>query len=79
MKAVIEFNLPEEKFEFDLASNSFPLLKLIDDLDQELRNFLKYGTTPFGKSSITTPEEMAKAVREWIGNETLNRKLPSTY
>jgi hypothetical protein len=79
MKAVLEFNLPEEEFEFDLASKSFPLLQLVEDLDKELRSFLKYGTTPFNKSSITTPEEMADAVREWIGNETVNRKLPSTY
>lgn len=79
MKAVLEFNLPEEEFEFDLASKSFPLLQLVEDLDQELRNFLKYGTIPFDKSTITTPEEMAEAIREWIGDETINRKLPSTY
>lgn len=42
MKAVIEFTLPEEKEEFEVASNSMSILFCIKDFDNYLRSQLKY-------------------------------------
>lgn len=42
MKAILEFNLPEEKSEFKLASNANDLYCVLWDLDNELRRLLKY-------------------------------------
>ena len=43
-KATLEFNLPEEQDEFDLANNARKYHSVIWDLDQYLRNCVKYPT-----------------------------------
>jgi len=41
-KATIQYNLPEEQSEFDLANNASKYYSVLWDLDQYLRNFVKY-------------------------------------
>ena len=43
MKAKLEFNLPEEKTDFNLAIKSFAWYRTLLELDNQLRNWLKYG------------------------------------
>ena len=43
MKAILEFNLPEEKEEFDAASKGMDWALVAWEIDQHLRNELKYG------------------------------------
>ena len=43
MKAILEFNLPEDKEEFDAANKGMDWALLAWDIDQLLRNKLKYG------------------------------------
>ena len=43
MKAILEFNLPEDKEEFDAASKGMDWAFVAWDIDQLLRNKLKYG------------------------------------
>ena len=43
MKATIEFNLPEDKEEFDAANKGMDWALLAWDVDQLLRDKLKYG------------------------------------
>lgn len=42
MKATIEFNLPEDKYEYDLANKSSSLLSCIMEFEQEIRKIYKY-------------------------------------
>ena len=42
MKAILEFNLPEDKEEFDAASKGMDWALLAWDIDQLLRNKLKH-------------------------------------
>ena len=42
MKAILEFNLPEEKEEFDAASKGMDWAILAWDIDQFIRNKIKY-------------------------------------
>lgn len=43
MKATIEFNLPEESHEHELAINASSMYCAICDLDNYLRNLIKHG------------------------------------
>jgi len=42
MKTIIEFNLPEDREEYELAINAGKIQTLIDDLDNYLRGQIKY-------------------------------------
>ena len=42
MKAILEFNLPEDKEEFDAASKGMDWSILAWDIDQFIRNKIKY-------------------------------------
>ena len=42
MKAILEFNLPEDKEEFDAASKGMDWALLVLDIDQFIRNKIKY-------------------------------------
>jgi hypothetical protein len=43
MKAIIEFNLPDDKFEYDCAVQSVAMWGVLYDLQTELRAMYKYG------------------------------------
>ena len=43
MKAILEFNLPEEEEQFNVASKGMDWALVVWDIDQLLRNKLKYG------------------------------------
>lgn len=42
MKAILKFDLPEERKEFELATNSFKWYSVVWDMDQYLRSQTKY-------------------------------------
>ena len=62
MKAILEFILPDDKAEFDTATKAMDWAILAWDLDQYMRNRLKYKTEKLDTSS-------AKEELEIIRNE----------
>lgn len=42
MKAILEFNLPEDKEDFDRAANAFNYYLVLVEMDQWLRSEYKY-------------------------------------
>jgi len=44
MKAILEFNLPEDQDDFETSTNGWKYRSVIDDIDGFLRNKLKYET-----------------------------------
>jgi hypothetical protein len=42
MKAIIEYNLPEDQFEFDCASKSLKMFHALSEIKAELRAIWKY-------------------------------------
>ena len=42
MKATIEYNLPEDQFEFDCASKSLKMFHALNEINAELRAIWKY-------------------------------------
>jgi hypothetical protein len=56
-KATLTFDLPEEQSEFDLANNAGKYYSVLWDLDQYLRNFVKY---PSDREDPILTDTMAK-------------------
>ena len=46
MKAILEFNLPEEKQEHNYAVNALEAFGALSDIQQELRRIRKYDADP---------------------------------
>ena len=67
MKAILEFNLPEDKEEHRLAINAGALSAIVYEADNLIRNYLKY-EIPHAKKSV----EVLRQVRDILGRaETL--------
>jgi hypothetical protein len=57
MKAILEFNLPEDQLEFDLMSKASKWYNLAWELDQHLRSQTKYAPD-------TMPDEYYKGLKD---------------
>jgi hypothetical protein len=57
MEAILKFNLPEEQDDFELAANAGKYYSILWDLDQYLRNFVKY---PSDREDPIMTDTMAK-------------------
>ena len=64
MKATLEFDLPEEQYEFDSAVNGCQWHNLVSDLDEKLRQDIKHQR---GKT--------LEQIRKYILDEILDRGL----
>ena len=60
MKAILEFNLPEDKEEFEVASKAMDWSILAWDIDQYIRNRLKYQTEKLDTSSAKEELELLR-------------------
>ena len=70
MKAILEFNLPEEQTEFDLAVNGNKWSFVAWKIDQELRSKIKYS------ESITEEQrDIYQEVRNLINEYMIEQSL----
>jgi len=69
MKAILEFNLPEDQREFEIANQSKDMLCIIGNLEDALRSYLKYG------HEFKTPEEALEAIRARLHEEVNIRRV----
>ena len=70
MKAILEFNLPEDKEEFDAASKGMDWALVAWDMDQLLRDKLKYGDLlPNTRAEL---EEIRDTLNEMLVDKGLN-------
>ena len=60
MKAILEFILPDDKAEFDTATKAMDWAILAWDLDQYIRNRLKYQTEKLDTSSANKELELLR-------------------
>ena len=83
MKAILEFDLPEEQYEFDSAVNGCQWHNLVSDLEEKLRQDIKhqnFGDTPrvagVEIQLLSAPYgEALEHIRKYILDETLDRGL----
>ena len=69
MKGILEFNLPEEREEFDIARKGINMVCLYSELDKELRSHVRYDTNPHWDSK--TVEEIRDLIFRLIEDEGL--------
>lgn len=62
MKAILTFNLPEDDCDFRLASTALQWALVVQDLDNELRKYLKYSHT------FKTADEAIESIRDKLFN-----------
>lgn len=65
MKAILEFNLPDDQIEFQYATDGSKWASLVWDLDQHLRSKIKYAPDDFPKEAYDTLVEF----RQHLHNE----------
>lgn len=72
MKAILEFDLPEEREDFRMATQAVDYYLVIHDLFGEIRSALKHGCGEFADRD----EDTLEAVREWLFASMEERNLP---
>jgi hypothetical protein len=69
MKAILEFNLPEDKREYEMANQAADMVAAIGHFEDRLRSYLKYG------HDFKTPEEAIEAMRTLLYEEITIRRI----
>jgi hypothetical protein len=72
MKAILEFELPEDKEEFDAASKGMDWAIVAWDIDQYIRNRLKYQVEKF--DTVSAKKEL-EFLREALNEMLIDRGL----
>lgn len=67
MKAILEFNLPEDKLEFDVVVSASDMATGIWDFKQYLRNILKYQTDKYSEDYLKAVEDIQERFFEELG------------
>ncbi len=68
-EAILKFNLPEEKSDFLLSARSSILYRLILDIDNELSNINRHGSTSFMGDRFKDTSELVEVIRKFIAEE----------
>jgi hypothetical protein len=73
MKATLEFNLPEDQSDFDLAVNGAKAQSALWEMDQWLRSQYKYmSDEEYSKDRYETYEKCREKLREIVYDNGLN-------
>jgi hypothetical protein len=70
MKAILEFSLPEEEDEHSLAVNARKYYTVLWDIDQQLRNKIKYSNA--SDDTIAAYEETRDLLWELLNDKGLD-------
>jgi hypothetical protein len=65
MKAILEFDLPDEKYEYKIMNNADKYHTLIWDLRKKLRDNIKYNKRLLN----------AKEIYEWLNEEIIEENI----
>jgi hypothetical protein len=73
MKAILEFDLPDDKIEYELANNAAKMYSVLWDLDQWLRAQYKYmPDAEYSEDKYNTYEKCRETLRELMNNENIS-------
>ena len=72
MKAILEFNLPDDREDFELASNAMKFWSVIYQLDQDLRSKTKYAPDDLPQDKYDAYEEVRELLHEFMRNENIS-------
>jgi len=72
MKAILEFNLPEDNQEFTVATNGLNFWHVLYDLDQSLRSKTKYAPDDLPEDKYNAYQEIRDELRELMSDHNVN-------
>jgi hypothetical protein len=72
MKAILEFNLPEDNQEFELATKGLKFWSVLYDLDQSLRAKTKYAPDSLPQDKYDAYQEIREELRELMSNNDIS-------
>jgi hypothetical protein len=72
MKATLEFNLPEEQEEFQLATNAVKWMSFAHQFEQYLRAEYKYNEDKYNEDQYKTLVEIRETFYELLNEEGLS-------
>jgi hypothetical protein len=72
MTAKLEFNLPEDAHDFNIATNGWKWLAVVSDLDNSLRDRIKYGINNGENLDVSTLEKVRSEIWELLKEYNLS-------
>jgi len=72
MKATLEFNLPDDQQDFDLATKGLKFWSVLWELDQSLRAKTKYASDDLPKDKYDAYQEIREELRELMSNNNIS-------
>ena len=72
MKAILEFKLPDDHKEFNLANNALNFWTVLWELDQNLRAKTKYAPDDLPQDKYDAYEEIRDKLRELMSESNVN-------
>lgn len=64
MKAILEFNLPDDHIEYKHANKAVDYYLALGDIDHEIRNYLKYYDDKTVENAVTILESIRSRISE---------------
>ena len=77
MKAILEFNLPDDQQDFQLAANAMKFWSVLYELDQDLRTKTKYASDDLPQDKYDAYEEVRDILHELMRNENISLDMVS--
>ncbi len=72
MKAILEFNLPDDQVEFDLANNGRNFWSVLWELDQDLRAKTKYAPDDLPQDKYDAYQEIRDRLYELLSENNVS-------
>lgn len=71
-KGILEFNLPEDREDFEIAQNGNAYRSVLWDMDVYLRQILKYESDSHDKKTIDELQKVRDKLHELLGEDGLS-------
>lgn len=72
MKATLEFNLPNDEQEYNLANNALNFWRVLYELDQELRAKTKYAPDDLPEDKYDAYQEVREKLHEFMRDNNVS-------
>lgn len=72
MKAILEFNLPDDQVDFDLATNASKFWSVLWELDQDLRAKTKYAPDNLPQDKYDAYDEVRDKLYELMSENNVS-------
>jgi hypothetical protein len=77
MKAILEFNLPDDQQDFNLAISGMKFWSVLYDLDQSLRTKTKYAPDSLPQDKYDAYQEIRNELRELMSDNNISFDMVS--